>query len=159
MRIYTIHISDPDPDTSGDPAADPVPIKEGFCWPALVFSLFWALWHRLWLVALGLVCTNALLTGALIILGADPVTNGAVNAGYALLLGLFGNDLRRWTLERNGMKEAGVALGRTEDEALERYLRDNEQAAPPPASPAPPVKPAPSRLPRSLAGPSYMGVA
>lgn len=155
MRIYTIHA----PSSSADIAADPVPIKEGFSWPALIFSLLWALWHRLWLVALGLVCTNALLTGALIVLGADPVTNGAVNAGYAVLLGLFGNDFRRWTLERNGMREVGVALGRTADEALERYLRDNEQAAPPPASPVSPVKTAPSRLPRTLAGPSYTGVA
>lgn len=166
MRLYTIHIPDP---SAGDltptgGAADPVPIKEGFSWPALIFSVLWGLWHRLWLVTLGIVCLNGLIAGVLFALGADAVTASAVNAGYALLLGLFGNDLRRWTLERNGMMEAAVVIGRTGDEALERYLRDRENTAEPPTSSpsplpsTPPSTPSPPRLPRTLAAPSYTGV-
>ena len=144
MRIYTVHIADPDADAPTPVATDPVPIKEGFCWPAFFFNLLWALWHRLWLVALGLVGINALLTGALIVLGADELTNGVVNFGFALLVGMIANDLRRWTIEREGMIECGVAIGTNADDALERFLRDAERLTeftPPPTAKPPPAGP------------------
>ena len=65
MRLYPLHLPAikpgrvlPDGCRLHHQMADMVPIKEGFCWPALFFSLFWSIWHRLWLVALGLIATN-----------------------------------------------------------------------------------------------------
>ena len=47
MRVYTVHIL-PGADALEDA---PLLVREGFCWPAAIFTVFWALWHRMWLVA------------------------------------------------------------------------------------------------------------
>lgn len=116
MRIYTVHYR---PEAGG---GDIVPVKEGFCWPALLFGPLWALWHGLWSVALGLVALIALLGAAGAVLGLDVVTAAALSMGTATAIGGTANDLRRWTLERRGFSEEGVAMGFGEDAALRRFL-------------------------------------
>ena len=47
MRLYSVHLR-----RHGlDPDRDIVLVKEGFSWPALLFSFLWALRHQLWLAA------------------------------------------------------------------------------------------------------------
>ncbi|MDX9862444.1 MAG: DUF2628 domain-containing protein [Rhodospirillales bacterium] len=116
MRIYTVHYR---PAAGG---GDIVPVKEGFCWPALVAGPLWALWHGLWVVALGLFALLAVLGALGVVLGLDPVTETALSAGAAIAIGAVANDLRRWTLERRGFSEEGVVMGGGEDEALSRFL-------------------------------------
>lgn len=116
MRIYTVHYR---PEAGG---GDIVPVKEGFCWPALLFGPLWALWRRLWVVALGLVALIALLGAAGAVLDLDVVTAAALSLGAAVAIGGTANDLRRWTLERRGFSEEGVVMGFGEDSALRRFL-------------------------------------
>jgi hypothetical protein len=52
MRVYTVHIHPRRRDADGLGDRDVVLVKEGFCWPALFFSVIWAIWKGLWLVAL-----------------------------------------------------------------------------------------------------------
>ena len=65
MRIYTVHES---PfwalAEKAVPGADVVLIAEGFCWPAALFTVLWAAWHRLWLVALAILGAGAALDAA-----------------------------------------------------------------------------------------------
>ena len=50
MRLYSVHLR-----RHGlDPDRDSVLGKEGFSWPALLFSFLWALRHRLWLAAVAI---------------------------------------------------------------------------------------------------------
>ena len=46
MKIYTV--LEP-PDGKSERVAF---VPEGFSWGALMFGLLWALWHRMWVVAL-----------------------------------------------------------------------------------------------------------
>ena len=115
MRIYTVHFR---PDDGGDI----VLVKEGFCWPAFLVGPLWALWHGLWVVALGLVALVVGVGAAGAVPGLDAVTAAALSLGTAMAIGGTANDLRRWTLERRGFSEEGVVMGGGEDEALRRFL-------------------------------------
>ncbi len=125
MRVFTVH-QNPDP-----LAEDQVEfVKEGFSWPALVFSLFWLLYHRMWLVAGAYVAVSVAIEGT-----------GALVGGGLELEFLFGttvlgivfaaeaNDLRRWTLRRRGWTDLGVVSGRRRDEAERRFFSDYELSA------------------------------
>lgn len=121
MKVYTVHLRRHGLDLD----RDVVLVREGFSWAATILSLFWALWHRMWLVAAGLIMIPLLLNGLNWGLGTDQQTTFALGAGFAILTGLFAHDLRRWTLERQGFAEFGVVAGEDEDQALARYLDAN----------------------------------
>lgn len=125
MRVYTVHMRY----ENLDPDRGVVLVKEGFCWPALFFSLFWALWCRLWWVALGLFVVHAVLSAALTFLGADPLSEAATSLGLAIMLGLFANDLKRWTLNRRDYREIGVVAAANMDAAEHRFFDLNPQLA------------------------------
>lgn len=125
MRIYTVHLR-----REGlDPDRDIVLVKEGFCWPALLFSALWALWCRLWWVALGFFAVQVALTGAVTLLGLDPLSKAAISLGLAVIIGFVANDLRRWTLRRQGFVEAAVVVAGGRDEAERRFYDHNPQLA------------------------------
>ncbi|MBK8909359.1 MAG: DUF2628 domain-containing protein [Rhodospirillales bacterium] len=121
MRIYTVHLR-----REGlDPDRDIVLVKEGFNWPALFFSLLWALWHGLWLVALGLVLAEVILGATMRVLGAGPWIETAISTGVAVIFAFIANDLHRWTLKRRGFVEAGVIAGSNRHSAEVRLFDRN----------------------------------
>jgi hypothetical protein len=101
---------------------DIVLVKEGVCWPAFFFSVLWALYHRLWLVALGLFGLEAVIGGLAAVLGLDPLSQAVVSLGLAFIVGFVANDLRRWTLGRNGFEEFGVVAADNLDSAERRFF-------------------------------------
>ena len=78
MRFHTIHFP---PIKTSSLGADKIPlgyqienilvVKEGFCWPALLFTMLWAIWQRLWLVAAGFLSISLITIFILYRLGAD----------------------------------------------------------------------------------------
>jgi len=118
MQVYTVHIRH----SALDPDRDVVLVKEGFNWPAFFLSLFWALWKGLWLVAGGLLLLNAVLGGLVMLLGLDEVGETAVTLAGAVIVGYVANDLRRWTLARQGFVETGVIAAIDRDSAWQRLL-------------------------------------
>jgi len=119
MAIYTVYA----PRRVAAPEAEPMAlafIKEGFNWPALFFPLIWLVVRRLWVVLLGYV-----LVGAAIAALSGTVADDAtffISLGFAFLFALEANNLRRWTLERNGWRPVGIVEGRNLLEAERRYF-------------------------------------
>ena len=129
MRFYTLHVPAiepgsvlPDRGRLHRQMAAVVPIKEGFCWPAFFFSLLWTLWHRLWLVALGLVAANLVISVLVFQSGANEAVTIVISYSIALMLGFMGNDFRRSKLEKHGYTERGLVMDRTAEAAVRRYL-------------------------------------
>lgn len=118
MRFYTVHLRRP----VRDPARDVVLVKEGFSWPAFLFSALWALACRLWLVALALVVVEVALVAGTQALALDPRAAFAVSLGLALVIGFLANDLKRWTLEGRGFAQHAVVAGGDAETALARFL-------------------------------------
>ncbi len=116
MLIYTVHTR------PWSATGDPVLVKEGFFWPAALFTVFWALWHGMWVAALVIFVLIAALGAGLALVGADPVSNAVIQVGIQAVLGIVGNDLRRRNFARRGLVEAGVVAGRRRDDAEFRYF-------------------------------------
>ena len=108
MRIFTAHTR---------PHSAPVLLREGFSWGAFVLGPFWLLAHRAWIAAVLAFCAYALIA-ALPLHGFGAL----VSFGLAWLLGLSGQDIRRWSLERRGFGFAHVIAAPDPDTALARLL-------------------------------------
>ncbi len=123
MRHYTVHLR-----RHGlDPDRDLVLVKEGFSWPAFIFSMLWALWHRLWLIAGLLLLVQVAVSLVFAVWTPDPVSAAAVSIGAALIFAYAANDLRRWALARQGFVDTAVVAADDRDGAERRFL-DGEPA-------------------------------
>ncbi len=118
MKIYTVY---QDPGTLS-PDYGATAIKEGFCWPAFFFGPLWALWHRMWFAALGLLAGLVLVKIVVDLIGADPVSTGAITLGVMTLVGFGANDARGQALRAHGWRQAGIAAGRDREGALLRFF-------------------------------------
>ncbi len=116
MRLYTVQTR------PWSATVDPVLVKEGFSWPAALFTVFWALWHGLWVAAVVILVLITALGAGLTLVGADAVSNAVVQVGFQAVLGFIGNDLRRRDLARRGLVGAGVVAGRRRTDAEFRYF-------------------------------------
>ena len=96
MKLYTVHVQkygvDPEPDIRL--------IKEGFNGFAFVFSVLWALFKGYWLVAVGIFAVSVVISVIFGLIGLDLFGQAVVNIGFNILVGLYANDLARWTLSR-----------------------------------------------------------
>jgi hypothetical protein len=108
MRVWTAHEK---------PNASPVLVREGFSFGALFFGPIWLAVHRAWLPAGAMV----LLT-LLILLLSHPPASIVLILGLALLAGLSGRDLVRWSVARRGYLETNVITGRNYYDAQARLL-------------------------------------
>ncbi len=110
MRIYTAHLRP----AHLPPGRGPVLVREGFSWGAFLFGPLWLACNGAWTAA-------GLALAALVLAGTTPFGPAA---GFALffVLGLFGNDLRRWSLRLGRFDLAHVVAGRSRDEAMLRLL-------------------------------------
>lgn len=122
MKIYTVHVK---PGTL-NAAENPVFIREGFNWLAFFFTFLWALYHRLWLIALLLLAYNM----ALMSLGKAHFFSaagiGILQLAMQVFVGFHAGDWQRQALARRGYIIADIATGdsllRAEQRYFERYL-------------------------------------
>lgn len=122
LKLYTVHVEkygiNPEPDIRL--------VKEGFNWAACVFSVVWALIKGYWWVALGLLGAEIVLSLGMILLNLDDMAQIILNIGFAAFVGVYANDLARWTLSRRGFVEDDVVGGQNAEHALQRYLNDRQ---------------------------------
>jgi hypothetical protein len=97
--------------------AEPVLVREGFSWGALIFGPLWLAAHRAWIAA-----AISLAAIVLIVALAPKPASGILVVGLALILGLTGNDLRRWALENRGYLLVHVLAAGNQDDAFTRLL-------------------------------------
>ena len=97
--------------------AEPVLVREGFSWGALILGPFWLAAHRAWIAA-----ALSLAVYILIAVLAPRPASTILSLGVACILGLIGNDLRRWALETNGYLLVHVVAAINADDAFTRLL-------------------------------------
>lgn len=124
MRLYSVYLRD----HGRGPMENLVLVKEGFSWPAFVFTFMWALWSRMWLSAIILFSVIALTGWGVRYLGFGENIEGLVSLAIGLCLGLIGNDLKRWWLGHQGFQEVAIVSGKNVEEATRRFL-DNADVA------------------------------
>ena len=131
MTSYSVH------KRAGDPAEEAIFVPEGFSFGAFVFTMLWALWHRMWLAAAVLLA----ISGAIAIAGNLFALNESVMAimGFSvnLIFGFEARDLQIRALISRGYDHIGFSQGRNIDEAEIRYFYNSSRPQP---QSAPPVK-------------------
>ena len=108
MKTYTVHLHR---------QKSPVLVPERFSWGGLILGPLWLLLRGVWI--------GAILSGAILFLACTvppPVLRPLAAFGVMVLLGLLGNDLRRWHLGFRRFRLGCVVAARNRDEALFRLL-------------------------------------
>jgi hypothetical protein len=118
VRVYTLH-HPADADVLKD---DPVLVREGFNWPAAVFTFMWALFSGLWLVSFLLFVAALILLGGLAYLGAGQSVEIAAGIGFSAIVGFCANDWRRNKLLRRGYRLQGVVAAEDVETARRRWF-------------------------------------
>ncbi|HEY1736149.1 MAG TPA: DUF2628 domain-containing protein [Methylovirgula sp.] len=123
-------------------------LREGFSWGAFIFSFFWLLWQRLWLVAVVWLVAESVLT-SLYLRGLSFGSTLLIGFLLHLLLGLEGNSLLRSRLARRRYRLVGVvsaaALEPAERQLFTRVAQKPLQTSPAPNDPPPPAPPVPTQ--------------
>jgi len=133
MKTFTVHMPPPTGSAEKD-ALETLFVREGFAIWAFLIPLLWLIVHRMWLVFLGYIVLTGLLEGAAQLIG--DIAPGIFAFLITILFGLEANNLRRWTLDRRGYRFAGIAAGRTLEDAEQRFF-DSWNALPTKVMPGP----------------------
>lgn len=125
MHVYTIHVRH----HGLDPDRDIVLVKEGFCWPAFLLTFTWALWKRLWGMAIAIAGIYIVASGFIYALEPDPISEAALAFAFAGVIGFVANDARRRKLARDGYAFEGVIAAADLEVAEYEYARRVELPA------------------------------
>ena len=105
-------------------------VKEGFSVGALVFTVFWALWQRMWVVSAVLFALFAAVAIAVSAQVLDPVVASVLEAAIALIFGFEARRLHMVSLERAGYRAAGLIEASNREAAeLEYFMGRQRQPA------------------------------
>ncbi len=116
MKLYTSHFR---------PQQPPVLVREGFSWAAFLFGFLYLAAHR------AFVASALNLAVLLLVAGAGTLTaSPAPMLGLAVLQGLFGADLRRWSLAQRGFVTGPVVGAADRDQAFARLIGEGGDLLP-----------------------------
>ena len=121
MPVYTVHApvgSNADPATTDKITF----VRDGFHFWAVVFSVIWLAWHRLWLALLGWILLIVAVDAGLASLGLGRGTILMVDVVLALLLGFEAASLKRWTLSRRKWRQLDIVVADDEETAERRFF-------------------------------------
>ncbi len=118
LKLFTVHLRA----WSAAPDRDAVFVREGFSWAAFFFSVVWALYHRMWVVALGLTAAVAGLAAIDDVLDLDPLFSETLGLGLSVWIGFEANDWRRAALKRRGYLDAGLVVAPAVEIAEHRFF-------------------------------------
>lgn len=127
MAIYSIYRR------KGDPPDRAVFVKDGYSWPALVFTVVWALWHRMWIAAAVLLCLFAAVTVLAEWWGLPEDVIAIVNLALGLIIGFEAASIRGWSLRRAGFTATDLVQATNLEEAEFKYYFSAKTASLPDA--------------------------
>jgi len=108
VKVFTVHTR---------PGRAPVLLQEGFSWGGLIFGPVWLLAHRAWIPGVLALCVWVVAA-----VGLPHHAAGPAVVAMHWALGLFGQDLRRWSLARAGYCLVHIVAAADDDMALARLL-------------------------------------
>jgi hypothetical protein len=98
-------------------------VRDGFHFLALIFPVFWLLFHRLWIEALGVFVIAIAVGAAGSYLGYD-VLAAAGSLALGLLVALEGPAMKVGALSRRGWREWGIVEAESFEDAETRYMAE-----------------------------------
>ncbi|MDX2074146.1 MAG: DUF2628 domain-containing protein [Alphaproteobacteria bacterium] len=118
LKLYTVHTK-PGSDHS---LTKPVFLREGFNWPAFLFTFLWALYERLWLLALVILAANFAIAAGLRTGLIDQMSGTIILLALQVIVGFSGNDALRKRMRKQGYIFQDIASGDSLLRAEQRYF-------------------------------------
>lgn len=143
MAIYSVHNRD------GASDEQAVFVAESFSAGALVFTVLWAAWHRMWLAASVLLAVTGGTALAGNYFGISESMTALVSFAVSLIFGFEARELYARSLVARGMAQVGLSHGRNLEEAELRYYH-RARAGGAPSMMATPKLPQPIHAPDTL---------
>jgi hypothetical protein len=154
MRLYTVHV--PVSAEPGSPAFERAQfVRDGFNGWAFVFSALWCVWHGMWVAAAAVIVLSATFFGVGRVFGLPLEAQLLLQFVLAVFLGLEAPNLRRFTLNRRGLFDAGAIAAADEDEAEGLFFArapERGAEAKPPFSPVNPASTTRARFVEDIVG-------
>jgi hypothetical protein len=117
VPIYTVHLTQAAREGNRHALKDMELVREGFSFPALIFSLFWLLWHRLWVISLIVFATYLIFISAVYVFHMHPLSALLIELFVGFFIALESSSLRRWTLARHDKPTCDVVVADNIDDA------------------------------------------
>lgn len=122
MRVYTVHESKDPPSDREDRAEALRFVRDGFSWPAALFTPLWLLMRGFWLALIIYLIVAVALGLALQMLGVDDEIQFLIMLGLHVLIGFEADTIERWTLKRRGWEQIATVSGRDVIECERRFF-------------------------------------
>ena len=128
MKIYTVHemgdgLGQADKHGGTMERADELLfIRDGFAILAVISPVVWFIWHKLWIPLVVYIVVLLVLMGAGQLAGFGETQMGILSTLVNLAVGLEANNIRRWIVERRGMRTIGVVSGENLEECEYRFF-------------------------------------
>lgn len=112
-----------------------IAVKECFSPSAFVFTVLWALWHRMWVVAAILFALLAGIGFTTSALGLNPALAGLFEAAVSLIFGFEAKRLRIMSLERAGFRVSAMIEASNQEAAELQYFMGRQRSSVPAVAP------------------------
>lgn len=125
LRIYTVHLK-PDEAVTIDRLRF---VPESFQFYAFIFTIFWAIYHRMWRFTGVILVLNAIIAGFAFSIGGleSQIVTTILQMGVQLWCGFSANDFMRAHLKRQGFITYALVSGENVMRAEQRFFDHNHQ--------------------------------
>jgi len=104
-------------------------VREGFSYTAFLFTVLWALWHRMWVVGLFLFALSSGLTIAANFEVLGPGLASLIQFAIGVLFGFEARSLQLAALERAGFRRVGLIQASSQEAAELTYFAGRSPVA------------------------------
>lgn len=112
MNIYSVYTD------SSKKNNEPILIKQGFSFIASFFNFFWAIYHRMWLIAIFLMILNFVVS-----VDGSSFIAYCVNLAILFIFGFFASEIREYYAIKSGYSLSDIILASSEEEAEIKYIK------------------------------------
>ena len=101
-------------------------VKEGFLWKALSFSIFWAIYNKLWPIVFCMALVLIFFIGIGLFFQFEVISFLIIFFWLLVFFGDSSSDFQCWCLEKKGFKNVSLVSAPSQEIALKKYLiREN----------------------------------
>ena len=108
---------------SNTPLEECILIKDGFCWGNFLFGIFWALYKRVWDLVLIHLLIGSMAAAVTKFYPIFKVHIQILIVAVQVIISYYAVAFLKWKLINEGYKEVNLIAGKTEEEALLRFLK------------------------------------
>jgi hypothetical protein len=96
-------------------------VKQGWSWPAFLFSFVWALVKKMWAIGIGLFILSLIFI-SMVGREADILING-ISVVVSVIFGMYGNSWREKNLESRGYEMKDTVTAANPGEAIAKFTK------------------------------------